>query len=212
MEEIKEGYTRVSEIIAQWGGYEGVPKDILERKAQIGSYVHAAIEMHINIDCAFPMDPEADAYYQSYLKWRESTHLVSIESERRYYSDAMKITGQVDALAILQGSTDRVLIDWKTSYHEMKCNWQLQGAFYWMLAFDNGVTNLSHDMMFVKLNKNGDLPDVYTYKFDMDLKQACMNALGTYRYREPFMKKSKKKSCPTIDLGIDYENITENVL
>ena len=43
--DIREGYLRVSQILKPLSNFDGIEKDVLERKADIGTAVHKAIEM-----------------------------------------------------------------------------------------------------------------------------------------------------------------------
>ena len=45
VEKIKDGYTRVSEIVSVPGMFDMIPPDVLENKVRIGTNVHEAIHM-----------------------------------------------------------------------------------------------------------------------------------------------------------------------
>jgi hypothetical protein len=188
MEKIKEGYTRISEILSQWDKYGMVAADILEHKKDVGSYVHSAIHTHISTGMSLPLDRESEGYYQSYLKWQEESHPKFLVSERRFYNDSLMITGGIDAIATISGEQKPMIIDWKTSSSEMQCDWRLQGAFYWMLAHDSLEFDISEKIMFLRLNRYGELPKVHMYEFNKEIGQVCIAALTTFRYREKFSK------------------------
>ena len=189
MEKIREGYTRVSEIVGQWNSYGSVPKYIMEEAALRGQYVHAAIKMHIDQGCTFPLDSEMDKYYQSYIRWREHTNLVSIQNERRYYSDNLMLTGEIDALVVTPESSCPMILDWKTSFKEVPENWILQGALYRMIAEENGLTNLSKNMLFIRLDKFGLFPDVHMYVYDDELELYCQASIMTFYARKKYSSK-----------------------
>lgn len=188
-EKIKEGYVRVSEVVGQWNDYGNIPKHILESAAIRGSYVHSAIKMHINEDCTLPLNPEYEPYYQSYLRFRDSTNLEIIQSEKRYYSDVLGLTGEIDAIVVTPWSTQPMILDWKTSLNESPANWRLQGGLYRIIAEENGITNLSTNIMFIKLDKFGDSPSLHMYEYDEDLEDFCYSSVVTYFARKRYGSK-----------------------
>lgn len=189
-EKIKDGYTRVSDIVGQWGKLIGIPEEVLERKRRIGVEVHNAISFNIDNGCHLPIADDSKPYYESYLRWRDtqSIFLEKIQNTPRYYDNALMITGQPDALIKLQTNTDPILLDWKCTFSEMPFEWELQGSFYWMLVHDAEISRLSRDVVFIKLDRDGMDPKVYTYSVTQNILAECMASLTTYRRLERFGK------------------------
>ena len=180
MEDIKPGYTRISSILAQWDKFGHIDKAVLENKAALGTRVHDAIK-NVHSGIYTPLDDAANGYFESFLKWQKETKIEIVSSEERFYCDKLMITGQVDALAAIPGEEKFVLIDFKTSAQESPKMWPLQGGFYYYLASLSGKT-LSTRILFVKLDKMGNLPSIYEYEFTKSLWNVCIAAWTCYRH------------------------------
>ena len=179
---IKPGYTRVSEILSQWDHFGAIDKEVLKNKAKLGSLVHEAIsayEDHLSL----PLDEKADGYYQSFLKWREKVDCEFVASELRLYCDKLKITGAVDAIVKFPGDDSLIIIDYKTSAVASPKRWELQGVFYHYLAFVNGF-KVSSRFIFLKLDKKGEYPEMFSYTRSTGLMNVAMSALNTFRFFE----------------------------
>lgn len=156
MEEIKEGYTRVSDIIKIGSDLSHIPAHILENKCRIGSNVHdtiAAMIESIYIDS----DEDAKGYIKSWELWNthNNDHIEYIETEKRFYCDDLMITGCVDAIAEI--GDYRFILDYKTSAQPDLKKWALQGCFYNYLAKKNGYETDDH-VFFLHLKKDGSYP------------------------------------------------------
>lgn len=177
---IKPGYIRVSEILSQWDTFGKIDKEVLEKKAALGSAVHEAIKAEQS-NIFVPLQDNEQGYFQSFLKWKEESKCVFIQNELRLYCEGLKITGCIDALVSFPKSSKLTLIDYKTSAAENGKMWRLQGGFYHYLAIKAGF-NLDERMLFIKLDKNGNSPKIYEYFFSHDLLNMCMAAYTTFRY------------------------------
>ena len=194
-EEIKSGYTRVTEILAQWshniineegdvvakmlpGSNSFIDIEILNRKRDIGIAVHEAIENHVN-GLYTPLNESEVGYFDSYLTWEKENRHKIVLSEKRYYNDELMITGKIDSIISFQGQN--ILVDYKTSYSENPKMWPLQACFYRNLALQE-MDNISNTMVFVQLSKKGALPKVYRYEYTEELWDVCKSALTCYRY------------------------------
>lgn len=177
---IREGYIRVSEILAQWDRFGGIDPDILCKKAALGTAVHDAI----NGDSAnifLPLKDDEKGYFESFQKWKKLVGAEIVETEVRLYCDKLKITGCIDALVKLPGVEQLVIVDYKTSANESDKIWPMQGAFYHYLASQNGKKP-APNLLFIKLNKDGMQPKVYTYFYSTPLMNVCMAAYTTFMY------------------------------
>jgi len=179
MEQIKEGYTRVSSILSQWDRFGHIPKDILKKKQRIGTEVHDAISSFTNM-AFIPVSKEAQGYFDSFLEWQKDSGFNLIHSEQRFYCDKLKITGKIDAVAESR-SGDRFLIDYKTSASKDAKIWPLQGCLYHYLATVNNLT-LSKNFFFVQLFKDGSPAIAHEFTISNTLANICKAALLTYRY------------------------------
>lgn len=183
MEEIKQGYTRVSSILGQWDKFGHIDKDVLARKAAIGTRIHETIKDHI--DGIFsPLDDNISGYLDSYLLWEKNVKPEIIQSEKRYYCDKMMITGQVDCIARLPGESLPILIDFKTSVQESPTIWPLQAGFYHHLSKVNGL-ELSDRVLFLRLSKKGELPVIHEYIVTKSLWNVCLASWICYRHLNP---------------------------
>lgn len=183
-EEIKPGYTRVSEILHQWRAYDMVDKNLLEERARIGTKVHMMIDADIN-NVPFICDDATDEekrYFDSYLAWKDSVKPKFIASEQRFYHESTKITGCVDAIVQIPWEERVVVIDWKTSSQPVKGIWDLQSAFYTFLAMENGVESLGDRSLFVQLSRDGSKPKIHEYFFDQNMLVTCMSAVNIYKF------------------------------
>jgi hypothetical protein len=190
---IKEGYTRVSQILKIvpdpvdrdkadtdfFFGLENIPKDALARKAAIGTDVHEAIDSSwMNI--FFPLSEESLGYFASYEKWRNATKVEPIARELRMYNEAMKITGCVDMVGRIGNKIH--LIDFKTSSMECAHKWILQASFYLMLLRDTLDEMVEEDVFFIKLDKAGASPKVCTYRIGAKELNAAISLYNLYQF------------------------------
>lgn len=183
-EEIKPGYDRVTDVVGYLSGIYRVPTHILKAAAERGSFVHRVCDSIID-DMMYPQVPEEyQGYIDSFQTWFGLLNLSCNFNEKecpylkpdRFYCDDLKITGECDL--IIQRPDRNVLVDFKTSTSESK-SWVLQGTAYCYLARKAGIE--IDEMVFVKLDKNGNAPECFVYEEDFDLFQKC---LQVYRHFE----------------------------
>jgi len=196
LEIIKEGYTRVSQILGQWDKYSGIDPAVLDNKIRIGTNVHEAINM-FNLCLPYSLKEDERPYMESYLQWYDASPFILIESEKRYYDEEAKITGAIDAVMHFKNDPINdggqiVLCDWKCSYAEDPLNWPLQGAMYYDLLKKNGVESLARKCRFVKFDKHGGMPKVYEYEITKELLLVAEAAKVTYFYQKKWLDKRKQ--------------------
>lgn len=196
MEIIKEGYARVTDILSIWttifiedgqvigkafaGSGFKIDVDVLDNKANIGTNVHTAIEAYLD-GFTVPLEERERLYFDSFLKWYESSKCEVVEKEDRYYDDELMITGKIDALVKFPGSDDLILLDFKTSAQESPKIWPLQAAMYYHLLKKNGKT-ISDRLLFLKLDRYGKNAKLFEYKFTEDLWKVCVAACTCHKY------------------------------
>lgn len=169
-------YARVSEILKPFSDFSHIDPNVLANKCRIGTQVHAAIEAEVAGE--FPvLQADSYGYFKSFLKWNLELEPVFEQSERRYFSDKHMLTGQIDALVGFGGGYP-VLVDFKTSASEGE-SWPLQAHLYGLLLEENGVL-VQPRYLFIKLDKRGEDPKVFEYKFDKGLRGKCLNAIDNF--------------------------------
>lgn len=105
----------VTQILKPLYDFSGVPPEVLERKRQIGTAVHKAIEL----DLADDLDPESLApevapYFAGWQSFRAQFRPVEYRAEALLYS-ALGYAGTVDLIARQDGLPGWWVIDYKTA-------------------------------------------------------------------------------------------------
>lgn len=178
MSTIKEGYTRVSDILKFFQDFSRIDEQVLIKKQIVGTNVHTAIKCFYN-NAYYPTTEKEEGYFQSFVKWQEKSLVTPIEQEMRLYCNELRITGEIDMLAEFDGRL--AIYDWKTSATKNEKVWSLQGAFYHYLAKVNKV-NVSDFMFFIHLKKDGACAHVCDFMCTSELMQVCKSAVNVYRY------------------------------
>lgn len=178
---MKEGYTRVTEVIGKFSYVNDIPDEVLQKAADKGTQVHSCIESYLK-DEFFFTTPEAKPYVDCFIKWydrvKDSDIMKGVRIiEERLYDDDLMITGQIDLIIATDEKT--YAFDWKTSSNVQQKSWALQGAAYKYLLEKNGYKNVETPI-FIKLNKI----NATEYKYDnfsenFDMFKKC---LEVYRY------------------------------
>ncbi len=173
-----KNYVRVSDVIRPFIDFGHIPKEVLERKAKLGTRVHDAI--HEDIEGNFPvMSANENGYLESFHKWRSSLSPTFLESEVRYCCDKKMVTGCIDTLIKLEREEEAILVDFKTSVQESPIAWPMQAHLYHYLISSTGK-KISSRFLFVKLDRFGDYPKVFKYKFDANLMNRCYQAIDDF--------------------------------
>ncbi len=171
-------YARVSDILKPFVDFSAIPPEILERKAALGTRVHDVINQEIQGNLPV-VGLQEQGYFQSFELWRSKLKPVFLDTEKRMYCDKKMLTGCIDAVVELEGHQEAVLIDWKTSVSESPISWPMQAHLYYYLLQMNGVL-IGNNFLFIKLDRNGNLPKVYQYKFDNKIFDTCMQAIDSF--------------------------------
>jgi hypothetical protein len=158
---IKEGYTRVTEILSPFTGYGAIDPVVLANAADRGTKVHTIIEQILE-GTYYDEIPEAyKGYIDSFQLYWDINKFELVLMEQRLYDDELMITGQCDVIVIDKESGMTYLLDWKTSYSVNK-TWDLQGAAYEYMAAQSG--HKVDKVLFIKLDKKGKAPKVIETK------------------------------------------------
>lgn len=172
-----KNYARVSDVLRPFADFTNIDPLVLEAKASLGTEVHKIIEDYIRGQRTLSLG-KAHGYYSSWLKWAGSLCPDFVHSEKRYFCDKKMITGQIDALVKIQDIPALILCDWKTSAAESP-TWEMQAHLYRYLADESGLT-LADYALFLKLDKAGKAPKVYTYRYNQNTHAKCMLAIEEY--------------------------------
>lgn len=178
MEIIKEGYTRVTEILSIFQAYSFVPRDTLRKAQERGTLIHEAIENFFASEF-YPLPPKMQGYFDSFLAWYDSFSPKKIACEKRLYHDSWKITGKFDLLADIYG--EPVLIDFKTGSWTHPKIWEMQMGFYHLLAKETGLDPMPTKSMVVHIKEHTP-PAIYPFIFSDDTKKVCEQALELWKY------------------------------
>ena len=182
-------YARVSDILKPFTGYDNWSEEMLakrDKKAILGTGVHKAISD--DIEGHFPIPPNGgNGYYKSFCKWREQIKPIFIQNEKRYFCDKLMITGQIDSLIGLSHNTINpntiqllpILIDYKTSVAENKVTCPMQAHLYNYLLAENGII-VSPRYLFLKLDRNGNDPQLFEYRWNANTNAKCLNAVDKF--------------------------------
>lgn len=167
---IEDGYVRVTKILEPLSGLIGIDEDVLLEACKRGTEVHRAIQNDAKHLC-YALAPAYRGYFRSYLKWKKVTQYKIILSEQRLYDHDLKITGCLDA--IVKGTNEMYLVDWKNTASQNRPYWEHQGMFYYHLAKLNGL-EINKRIMYVQLCPEGSAPNVHSFEASEVLWRECL--------------------------------------
>ena len=174
-------YTAVSDPLAMLHDFSRVPRDVLERKRQIGRATHKCIELDEagELD-ADTIDPAVAPYFESWHRFKAAKPLRVIASERIVYSHKHRVAGRLDLNAEFFDTPD---VYWQI---DAKCVDQmnpvtaLQTACYLELWNERETPRLTRRAG-LQLQPDGSMARLYPYKDRADFHYFC-NALNCYRW------------------------------
>lgn len=175
-------YVRVSTVLSHLSDYAGIDPDVLARKSQIGTDVHKSIDAFL-VGEVEPCQPEGQGYFSSFIAWHRAIKPEVRQTETRYFNDAYRLTGCLDALLDI-GPDQSVLVDWKTSAQENAAVWPMQAHLYYYLAREAGQF-VADRFLFVKLDKYGGLPKVFEYPFSQRILDNALDLVNEYWKAHP---------------------------
>jgi hypothetical protein len=182
-DDIKPGYTRVSEFCSRYEKFGSVSPEYLAYRADVGTQVHKAIRMFLS-GMAYELCDEAKPFFESWISWY---HLMKepliTHEETRMYCDKWMLTGAIDGILHLQGMPP-MIVDWKTSSSENKIMWPIKGAFYLYLARVNKLLDLADRAYYLKLDKHGGQATVCDYEITGHHRGMVTAIMMSYRLEE----------------------------
>lgn len=178
MERIKEGYARVSDVLAIFQAYSMVPRKALKRAQEAGVTVHEAIEMYFKGEF-IPIHPKYIPYFSSFLKFIDKFDPKPVIVEKRFYDENWMITGKVDLIATIYG--EDMLVDFKTGSMAHPEIWKLQGSFYRHMC-----RIPVEKLLFVQLSKEGNDPVIHDFEYSDCMVDVMSHAVKMHRYFSSF--------------------------
>lgn len=103
----------VTQVLEQLTDFSMVPRDVLERKRQIGTWVHKAIELDLADDLdENSIGDEWRGYFNGWRKFRAESGFVASSSEQLLYSEKHRYAGTSDLIGSLP-KVETALVDAK---------------------------------------------------------------------------------------------------
>ena len=143
----------VTRVLADLYDWDSVPAQTLERKRQIGSAVHRAIELDIqdNLDES-SIDPQAAGYFEAWRRFGKEKRFACHLAERQVGSWRFRYAGTLDLAGDMSGAD--VLIDIKTTY-QLHPGSGLQTAAYLYAASEMQLIGASAKRFALRLQADG---------------------------------------------------------
>ena len=169
--------------LSVYNDFSMIAPAVLKNACERGTRVHRYAELYAN-DEYFPdldKSDEACGYLESFKAWFDAAVKRVVSLEIRLYSDVLKLTGAIDAVVVIHGSEEPVIVDYKTPAMESK-SWALQTAAYkWLYNEQASTEILAKRRIALMLKKDGGKAKVCEYTNSGDLK-TYMGALEAYRH------------------------------
>lgn len=129
----------VTQVLSLLEDYSGISRDVLKRKALIGTAVHSACELYLAQDLdESSLHPEVRPYFEQFKIWIATCKFNFQLSEKRVFSKRFGYAGTLDLHGDFQGCPS--LIDIKTAAVVMP-TWGPQTAAYAeALREETGIT------------------------------------------------------------------------
>ena len=165
----------------KWGyPMQNINQEVLQRKADLGTSVHAAISSHVRDEFCVTSS-RIDGYLTSYLNWEKAMDLHFRETETRLYNELMSLTGCIDMMAGLGPAYPKYTIDFKCTVSPDPVKWPIQAALYHFLATSNNL-QVDKTVLFVQLDPKGEAPKVHEYEVTKSLTATALSFYNAYTY------------------------------
>lgn len=176
----------VTQVLAPYADFSGIPVAVLEHAAARGTRVHAACAAYAQGLFVVPLEADAKPYFQSFRRWFDYTidEVVAVEKELIH---PFGFVGHPDLIVKIRGDKHPSVVDLKTPAAVNKL-WRAQLAAYVNCANKNGIP--AKRGMSLRLKKDGSFPIVNEYNPAAEDWAAFLNAFYSHQY---FM--GGKKSC-----------------
>lgn len=143
----------VTRILAPLQDFDGIRREVLEHKRQIGEAVHAAIQLGLtdNLDEA-SIDPAISGYLLAWDSFRAQNKFECFLSERMVYSGKYRYAGTLDLVGMV--SDREALLDVKCTAG-INPSVGLQTAAYLHAASEDGLIRSSARRYALQLDQDG---------------------------------------------------------
>lgn len=133
MDNIPEGYVRVTEVLKPYSDFTQIDPNVLARAADRGCRVHKYCETYA-LGLFLPdIDNDCKSYVEAFIRWFDERVNEVLHTECRLNSEKHKLSGQIDMICTLKNCEKVCLIDIKTPA-QGSFTWSLQTAAYKLLA------------------------------------------------------------------------------
>lgn len=174
----------VTEVIAPWVDFSGIPAAVLNHASERGTEVHrVCLDLYAQGLPVVGIDAEARGYFESFRLWFDKRVEEVLLTEVRLFDDAHGYSGQMDLLIkIKQAYGGEVwMVDLKTPLAQSK-SWRVQLAAYRALLISQKGITPDHCGS-LRLDPNGGAARVDWYEGsadgDFNVFLSCLNA---YRF------------------------------
>jgi len=164
---------RQSTILAKYSSFDEVRPDVLAAATERGILVHRAIAARLlGLYCP-PLPEECRGYLVSFEKFEPMIKRI-IAVEKTFIDEKLGISGTIDLLAEIAGTTGISAIDWKTPTLAYTV-WAAQMAIYRLLSKADTCGTL-------QLQADGGTPKIIWHHGDAYALQAFLYALQAHKY------------------------------
>ncbi len=179
MKALRAIYPRVSEILSPYAKtfFENVSLEVMANACERGTKVHTICKALVDGYFVPEIDEECRPYIDSFLLWKAENKFTVLETEKRYYDDDLKYSGQVDIVVKQDGKT--ILYDVKTSA-TVSASWPVQLAAYAKLIELTGIK--IDEVAVIQLKKTGKKPVVHVYEDREEYSLLFSALLLNYNY------------------------------
>lgn len=177
--EIPKDFARVTEVLECYSDFSAICPKVLANAADRGQRVHNYCEM-INLSLFLPeIDADCVPFVECYQKWHNEHVDEVISAEIRLNCPRHMISGQIDIICRLKGSSEIYIIDIKTPVACKKA-WHLQTAAYKLLAREQlNISGASRSCLM--LSRTGGKAKLKPFSNPLD-ETRFLHALDLYRY------------------------------
>jgi hypothetical protein len=182
----------VTQILQVLGGYEGIPKHILDIAAARGTAIHRATELEDlgTLDYG-SLDDELIPYLMAWQKFKDDTKPELIGIEVRGYHPLLKYAGGYDRTLVLGSGRYKgtlSVLDLKSSWQMMPATAPQTAAYQEMInAHEKDKSNHVKQRLGLQLKRDGNY-ELHPYKDPADYN-TFVSCLNVVRWKEKHQKK-----------------------
>lgn len=104
----------VTEILRPLVSFDGVPAEVLARKRDLGTQVHAAIKSDLGADEEFEIDEAIGPYFDAWRRFRSEKRFAPRYTEVPFASEKYGYACTPDFIGLVEDTP--AVIEWKTSF------------------------------------------------------------------------------------------------